>query len=376
MKPDLSIIIPCYNCEKTVGETVDSCYKQGLGDSFEIIMVDDGSTDNTCTVIKNIAEKYKNVRYIFHEKNLGGGAARNTAVDNAAADVIFCIDSDDSLPDDTLDRMYSRLIEKKCDGMTFSGAYSFSKKKENHRLTDFGLDTEKPITLDSLFSGKPWMVGEYFMYTKESFYTAGGYPTDHSFDTQGFGFKYNARGLKAYVCPKTFMYKRQFGDQISYFERAYNSGEFSVNYYLILLEHIEIFSPKIKEMILNYDIFAKNTLQNNIIADLQKEYRKDKVCFFSGTKENTLGHSPESEYQKNNFKTALSLFISSYRNYRNMYFDGMRYLYGASNNSKMTIDNYKHLIKENSITPHGHDSLRPTLLARAKRKIKKYLPKQ
>ena len=187
MKPKLSIIIPCYNCEKTVTETVDSCYWQGLGDSFEIIMVDDGSTDGTRSVIKSIAAKYKNIKYVFHEKNQGGGAARNTAVENTRADIIFCVDSDDSLPDNTLDRMFSAFIEKKSDGMTFSGAYSFTKTKENYKLIDFGLDAEKPVGLDNLFSGKAWPVGEYFMYTKKSFYAAGGYPTDHGFDTKALG---------------------------------------------------------------------------------------------------------------------------------------------------------------------------------------------
>ena len=118
------------------------------------------------------------------------------------------------------------------------------------------------------------------------------------------------------------MYKRQFGDAVSYFERAYNSGEFSVNYYLILLEHIDIFSQKIQKMILDYDIFTKNTLERNILVDLQSEYRKDKGSFFSNTKEVVHAPNPESEYQKENFKEAFDLFAASHKKYRNMYFDG------------------------------------------------------
>ncbi len=374
MKPELTIIIPCYNCAKTLKEAVDSCYTQGLS-SFEIVMVDDGSTDNTRDVMKKLANEHDNIKTFSHEKNKGGGATRNTAVENARADVIFCLDSDDILPPNTLKKMLKYMREKKCDGVAFSGAYSFSMDKDKYKRVGFALPNDKPISLDYLFSGKAW-IGGNFLYTKEAFEKAGGYPTDHPFDTQGYGFRFLTNGLSAYPCPDTFLYQRQFGKDISYFERAYNAGEFSIGHYLMFLENIHVFSEKIRNIIVNYDIFTKYTFDDNILSELQKEYKKDHTSFFSKPAKRDSANDPESEYQRGRFKEAFDLFTSSGKRYGNMYFDGIRYMYGVLNDSKMTIDDYRRLMKENGVAIRNMSLSRPTISQRIKRRIRRYLKKR
>ncbi|MDD4938655.1 MAG: glycosyltransferase [Candidatus Omnitrophica bacterium] len=88
-KPGISVIIPTYNRAQYIREAIDSVLEQSCKD-WEIIVVDDGSTDNT----RDILKAYAKVRYIY-QKNKGPGAARNLGVRNSRAEHIAFLDSDD-----------------------------------------------------------------------------------------------------------------------------------------------------------------------------------------------------------------------------------------------------------------------------------------
>lgn len=74
-QPDISIIIPCYNEENHIAENIEAIRTVLSSRNYEIILVDDKSIDNTRNKIELITGKYSNIYYIFHEKNLGKGAA-------------------------------------------------------------------------------------------------------------------------------------------------------------------------------------------------------------------------------------------------------------------------------------------------------------
>lgn len=86
-----SIIIPAYNAEPFIKKSIDSVLSQTV-DDFEILVVDDGSTDNTSTVVKNISDL--RIRYIY-QPNGGVSAARNTGIKNAKGDYVCFLDADD-----------------------------------------------------------------------------------------------------------------------------------------------------------------------------------------------------------------------------------------------------------------------------------------
>ena len=129
IKTDLSIIIPCYNCEETLREAVESCYKQGL-DNFEIVMVDDCSTDNTWNLMQELTKEHSNIKTYQHSENRGGGATRNAAVSKTSSEYIFCLDSDDIIGDDTLSKMLKMIKEENLDGVVFEGSIEFKDKKD------------------------------------------------------------------------------------------------------------------------------------------------------------------------------------------------------------------------------------------------------
>ena len=92
--PTVSVIIPTYNRAHLVGRAIKSVLNQTYRD-FEIIVVDDGSTDNTKDIIKEFQKKDKRIKYIPYEKNKGGSAARNTGIKAAKGEYIAFLDSDD-----------------------------------------------------------------------------------------------------------------------------------------------------------------------------------------------------------------------------------------------------------------------------------------
>lgn len=91
----LSIIIPAYNEEKTIGEVLKRLSKLKVGKVVkEIIVVDDGSTDNTLSVISNFKYPISNFKIIKHKKNQGKGAAVQSGIKEATGDIILIQDAD------------------------------------------------------------------------------------------------------------------------------------------------------------------------------------------------------------------------------------------------------------------------------------------
>lgn len=95
MAPKLSFIIPAYNCNKYISECILSLLQQDLApDDYEIIIINDGSTDNTLSILIDFQEKYKNIK-VYDQENHGRDYARNQGVKRANGDYIWFIDNDD-----------------------------------------------------------------------------------------------------------------------------------------------------------------------------------------------------------------------------------------------------------------------------------------
>lgn len=88
-----SIIIPAFNCEETIERTVDSIAVSGIKD-YEILIIDDGSTDKTGSICDSLAQKMPTVRCI-HQANEGVSAARNCGIKNSLGDYLIFFDADD-----------------------------------------------------------------------------------------------------------------------------------------------------------------------------------------------------------------------------------------------------------------------------------------
>ena len=95
----LSVIIPAYNAEKEIGKCIDSILNTNHTD-FEVIVVNDGSTDNT----KQILNSYLDSHLIkIHKENEGVSVARNVGIKNATGDYVLFVDADDLLENGAVD---------------------------------------------------------------------------------------------------------------------------------------------------------------------------------------------------------------------------------------------------------------------------------
>lgn len=103
--PDVSFVIAAYNTSATIGRAIDSALAQ-RGVTVEVLVVDDASSDDTCDVVRSVADP--RVRLIALEKNRGPGGARNAGLDAACGRWIAILDSDDEVEPDRLARMLAR----------------------------------------------------------------------------------------------------------------------------------------------------------------------------------------------------------------------------------------------------------------------------
>lgn len=111
--PKISVIIPVYNASSYIKKCLDSLVKQTLSD-IEIIIVNDGSVDNTEKIINNYLKKHNNIIYIYKE-NGGQSSARNLGLKKAKGKFISFIDGDDYIEEDMLEKLYNKAEEYKLD---------------------------------------------------------------------------------------------------------------------------------------------------------------------------------------------------------------------------------------------------------------------
>src|SRR5687767_934711 len=100
----ITVVVTCFNHGHFLSKAIESVLTQ-THRSLEIILVDDGSTDNT----KEVAAKYPSVKYIF-QSNMGVSAARNTGIEHSSGDFILFLDADDWLLSDGLSANYRLLL--------------------------------------------------------------------------------------------------------------------------------------------------------------------------------------------------------------------------------------------------------------------------
>lgn len=131
----LSIIIPVYNAEKYVEGLLQSFLKQNL-EKVEIILVDDGSKDNSLKICNKYADKNESI-VVTHQNNQGASAARNTGIGLANGKYIAFVDSDDSIADDYVENVCSICEEQQADLIQFD---AYIKKADEVSKREFGLE--------------------------------------------------------------------------------------------------------------------------------------------------------------------------------------------------------------------------------------------
>lgn len=139
----LSLIIPVYNAEGYIAECLDSMLNQDLSEQdYEIICVNDGSRDNSLSILKQYAAAHPNIR-IIDKENGGVTTARNAGLDAAQGEFIWFVDADDLVKENILAQLKAMVPVSGCDRIVF-GAYQFTDcltAEELERSQNGQLDT-------------------------------------------------------------------------------------------------------------------------------------------------------------------------------------------------------------------------------------------
>lgn len=127
--PRLSVIIPIYNAEKSLEKCLNSLINQSFED-IEIICINDGSNDNSLSILEKYAAKEKNVK-IFSQKNQGVSAARNLGISKAVGEYILFCDADDTYKPNLCSTVISMIDKENRDVIAFGHENYVDKKLKN-----------------------------------------------------------------------------------------------------------------------------------------------------------------------------------------------------------------------------------------------------
>ena len=146
----LSIIIPVCNVEKYIGPCLESIYRQGLAeDIFEVIIINDGSTDNSLNVISNLMNTHHNISIITNKENAGPSVSRNAGMEKAVGKYVLFVDSDDLLMDNGLSILLQKAVNTSADMIVADyvrmkneeiGSNYDSLQTDTHDIDKSGLD--------------------------------------------------------------------------------------------------------------------------------------------------------------------------------------------------------------------------------------------
>lgn len=123
MTPKVSIVVPVYNVQAYLAECLDSIVAQTIRD-FEVICVEDCSTDRSLSILQVYAHRDERIRVIRHGKNLGLSAARNTGIDESRGEWVLFVDSDDVVSKTLCERTLAAAQENAAD-VVFYGHAAF-----------------------------------------------------------------------------------------------------------------------------------------------------------------------------------------------------------------------------------------------------------
>ncbi len=137
MVPKLSIIIPCFNSERTLNETLESIFEQDFS-NWEALIINDGSPDNLETIAVKWVNKDKRFKY-FKKENGGLGSARNFGISKAMGEYILPLDSDNKVRPDFAKEAIDILEAEKKNGVVYGDAMYFGEKTGLWKVGPFSI---------------------------------------------------------------------------------------------------------------------------------------------------------------------------------------------------------------------------------------------
>lgn len=157
MMPLVSIVIPCYNQVEYIAETVNSAILQSY-ENIEVVLINDGSTDNTASIAKNISAQFGNVKY-YEIPNGGVAKARNYGISVAKGEYILLLDSDDIIGEKYIEEAIAIFIKEPSTSLVYCNAKLFGASNANWNLPAYSfkeLLRHNVIFISAVFPKQLW----------------------------------------------------------------------------------------------------------------------------------------------------------------------------------------------------------------------------
>lgn len=165
MRPLVSVIIPAYNVEKTLLETVQSVLNQTY-ESYEIWIVDDGSTDRTYEIMKDLEGNDSRI-HLIQQKNKGLSGARNSAINKCNGDYIAFLDGDDLWHKSMLEVLVSNAVKFESDYVSSNFIYYYGEERNETEILLYGVELSKKEAIDKLISNVGYCSACAKLYSRE-----------------------------------------------------------------------------------------------------------------------------------------------------------------------------------------------------------------
>ena len=153
----ISVLVPVFNVEDYLPECIESVIGQTYL-NFELVLVNDGSTDESSSVCNYYAQQFPKQIKVIHSENRGPLCARATAMEHATGDILVFLDSDDCLRKDALEQIAAAFAEHTCDMVLFNAGQCerFSTRQITHTLDNNAIfeGTDKKLIYEKVILGQ------------------------------------------------------------------------------------------------------------------------------------------------------------------------------------------------------------------------------
>lgn len=207
---EVSIIVPVYQVEKYIRQCVDSILGQTFTD-FELILVDDGSTDRSGEICDEYAGMDGRVK-VIHTENVRAAEARNKGMDQASGNYFMFIDSDDYIVPTMLECLHRSIVKDDADIVSCNYLYSFENDREKDFSTNIGSEV---LSGTEIFYNRKndrnygyWTVVWNKLYKKETFKKVR-FPSGKYYEDEFFANDIYQMDIKIVTIPECLYYYRQ-----------------------------------------------------------------------------------------------------------------------------------------------------------------------
>lgn len=271
----LSVIIPCFNSGKFINKTLELLYSQKTND-IEVIVVNDGSTDNTLEIVNEFKIQYPDL-IIINKENEGVSVARNVGIREAKGEFIYFFDSDDSLEKDTLPFYLSEIYSHPLTDLIINGYCSKSKDflVKDYVAKRFDNTELSPFTLQKAYLQRripihicSCLIKRQFLIDNELFFTKG--------LKIGEDIEFLLKCLKTtqssyYSARKCFIYQIRT-DSVMKGYKAYSKTQW--NSFLVNYNTMFLFPDRVRKY--TY-FFMANSYLSNLVYYLKSDYKDNYI---------------------------------------------------------------------------------------------------